>query len=304
MESNEMDSKISPLAMLTRACNKIESDMMSSNGSAANSQSAVNKQAVSRNNNLSPKLSLDRPRSSSDNHHKLSPAPASARKCSPPLKSSGSSSYKSSASPTDHHSRAMSKPQSAISPKHSAASIVPPTSSSAMSYSVAAMAAAAMATGSSSTTGSTAGSHLPPVLPPNSMSAYASMAAPPGLAHPRGPPSPCTDPLCRDPTCPTNMLKQAQQYAAMMAMARGNPYASMYPGMMAGLPGMPGAGAADPTPFVCNWVNGGDFCGKKFPSSEDLMSHLRSHTSSAASPTSASAAAVKASPAVAAKAAS
>ncbi|KAK6171430.1 hypothetical protein SNE40_019622 [Patella caerulea] len=33
-------------------------------------------------------------------------------------------------------------------------------------------------------------------------------------------------------------------------------------------------------PYVCNWVAGHDYCGKRFNSSEELMQHLRSHTSS------------------------
>lgn len=33
------------------------------------------------------------------------------------------------------------------------------------------------------------------------------------------------------------------------------------------------------TPFVCNWVQGSDYCGKRFVSSDELLQHLRSHTS-------------------------
>ncbi|KAK3588914.1 hypothetical protein CHS0354_023672 [Potamilus streckersoni] len=33
-------------------------------------------------------------------------------------------------------------------------------------------------------------------------------------------------------------------------------------------------------PYVCNWVSGSDYCGKRFTSSEDLLQHLRTHTSS------------------------
>ncbi|ESP03816.1 hypothetical protein LOTGIDRAFT_211956 [Lottia gigantea] len=32
-------------------------------------------------------------------------------------------------------------------------------------------------------------------------------------------------------------------------------------------------------PYICNWVAGHDYCGKRFNSSEELMQHLRSHTS-------------------------
>lgn len=35
------------------------------------------------------------------------------------------------------------------------------------------------------------------------------------------------------------------------------------------------------TPYVCNWVQGNEYCGKRFSSSEELLQHLRSHTSTA-----------------------
>ena len=34
-------------------------------------------------------------------------------------------------------------------------------------------------------------------------------------------------------------------------------------------------------PYVCNWVSGSDYCGKRFASSEELWQHLRTHTSAA-----------------------
>ncbi|XP_005089256.1 zinc finger protein Noc [Aplysia californica] len=33
-------------------------------------------------------------------------------------------------------------------------------------------------------------------------------------------------------------------------------------------------------PYVCNWIAGNDYCGKRFSSSEELLQHLRTHTSS------------------------
>ena len=33
-------------------------------------------------------------------------------------------------------------------------------------------------------------------------------------------------------------------------------------------------------PYVCNWVAGSDYCGKRFTTSEELLQHLRTHTSS------------------------
>jgi len=35
------------------------------------------------------------------------------------------------------------------------------------------------------------------------------------------------------------------------------------------------------SPYVCNWVSGSDYCGKRFTTSEELFHHLRTHTSAA-----------------------
>jgi uncharacterized protein with von Willebrand factor type A (vWA) domain len=37
---------------------------------------------------------------------------------------------------------------------------------------------------------------------------------------------------------------------------------------------------------MCSWMQGRDFCGRRFNSSEELMAHLRSHTASMAAATS------------------
>ena len=54
---------------------------------------------------------------------------------------------------------------------------------------------------------------------------------------------------------------------------------SLYPHSFGMLPGQ-SAGL----PYVCNWMNGSDYCGKRFPTSEELLQHLRTHTSSAELP--------------------
>lgn len=36
-------------------------------------------------------------------------------------------------------------------------------------------------------------------------------------------------------------------------------------------------------PYVCNWIAGESYCGKRFSNSEDLLQHLRSHTTSTTS---------------------
>ena len=149
-----------------------------------------------------------------------------------------------------------------------------------------------------------------------------------GHGHPpTAPGAPCTDPMCRDPTCPTYQLRAAQTaqlmalsglslppgYPGYPPMAPGLPgmppsMMSSYPGATPpGLPGMlppsllapPAPGSTSPFPpaslpvstsssslptvggasqFMCSWMQGRDFCGRRFNSSEELMSHLRTHT--------------------------
>ena len=38
-------------------------------------------------------------------------------------------------------------------------------------------------------------------------------------------------------------------------------------------------GSANTRPYVCNWIAGDNYCGKRFCSSEELLQHLRTHTS-------------------------
>lgn len=43
-------------------------------------------------------------------------------------------------------------------------------------------------------------------------------------------------------------------------------------------------------PFICNWISGESYCGKRFGTSDELLQHLRTHTSSLADPAAAAAA--------------
>lgn len=76
--------------------------------------------------------------------------------------------------------------------------------------------------------------------------------------------------------CPAGCNQCDQQkFGLAMAMSTlppGHPYAQMG------------------RPFVCNWIAGDNYCGKRFTTSDDLLQHLRSHTASLADPAAAAAA--------------
>merc|ERR1711994_59266 len=163
---SEYDSKISPLAMLTRACNKIESSMMNPNGSqpsAPSSQKGSQKIPSSLSREYSEttqrsKLTIHSPHSSH-----------SIKSCSPPLKSTGSTtSTKPSTSPLGAVplQRTQSPQNGKTSPKTSSSSTInkePSFSQSSHSLS----------------NPSIPISSLPSVIPPNSVSPYASLTSPP-----------------------------------------------------------------------------------------------------------------------------
>ena len=39
-------------------------------------------------------------------------------------------------------------------------------------------------------------------------------------------------------------------------------------------------------PYICNWMAGRDYCGKRFTSAEELLVHLKTHTNLSASDSS------------------
>ncbi|XP_013789825.1 zinc finger protein Noc-like [Limulus polyphemus] len=99
-------------------------------------------------------------------------------------------------------------------------------------------------------------------------------------------------PFCRDPSCVNCQftLASAQPNQCANGCSQCNP--DRLPGMgLAGLvPGL--SGSSSPTaitglhphsvihrPNVCSWMIGNSFCGKRFSSSEELLRHLRNHTS-------------------------
>ena len=110
----------------------------------------------------------------------------------------------------------------------------------------------------------------------------------PGLGYPHPPVashgsgSVCRDPYCKDPGCPVAI------YNAYMARLRLPPgYLELLEAhKLASLPPSP---AMPPTslsasaslgpggPYICNWMNGRDYCGKRYSSAEELLVHLKTH---------------------------
>lgn len=113
-------------------------------------------------------------------------------------------------------------------------------------------------------------------------------------------------PVCKDPYCPgcpysahtQQMLMGApcpagctqcehQKYGMAMASA-GLPPAHPY--SQAAAAAAANAAAARSAPYVCSWVVGDAYCGKRFQTSDELFTHLRTHTGNLSDPAAAAAA--------------
>ncbi|KAG0714557.1 Zinc finger protein Noc [Chionoecetes opilio] len=103
-------------------------------------------------------------------------------------------------------------------------------------------------------------------------------------------------PVCRDPycsgcqinthaaqvvngTCPPG-CSQCSQIAAHTKNLASLPglLPSLPASSLSGLYPPPGLIGGSHQPYVCNWIAGDTFCGKRFSTSEELLQHLRSHT--------------------------
>ncbi|KAH8410009.1 hypothetical protein KR009_004020 [Drosophila setifemur] len=114
-------------------------------------------------------------------------------------------------------------------------------------------------------------------------------------------------PVCKDPYCPgcpysahtQQMLMGApcpagctqcehQKYGLAMASAAGLQQAHPY--SQAAAAAAANAAAARSAPYVCSWVVGDAYCGKRFQTSDELFTHLRTHTGNLSDPAAAAAA--------------
>ena len=268
--------------MLTQACNKIESNMLG--GSISTNK--INHKTTSSGSPRQSPPKRSRPLEISDSEE----GPSSA---SPP---SNKQPRLHSTSPKQDLAK-VSQPLASNEVKRSTPEQRPrPTSvSSLSSLSPTARASSQSLYGVPPMHPGLAG-HFPhhPMLPPGYPGLPPHLAGLPTPRPPACPPSHCTNPMCTDMTCQTGAAR-----ASFLMGVPPHPSLNLL-NLMHPPPPNPADPAQPPpttSPYVCNWMSGADFCGRRFSTSEDLMSHLRTHTASAAS-TSAPAPASTAHPAV------
>jgi len=81
----------------------------------------------------------------------------------------------------------------------------------------------------------------------------------------------CQGPQCEHPRIPIPAVQSSSASSSTAATASSN------------------SSTSASRPYVCNWIVGDNYCGKRFPSSEDLLQHLRTHTNLSTSDSASSA---------------
>lgn len=107
-------------------------------------------------------------------------------------------------------------------------------------------------------------------------------------------------PVCKDPYC-TGCQYSAHQQLLLSGACPGGCTQCDHQKYGLALSGLMGPGPVPPPqlsyshhlgrPYVCNWIAGDSYCGKRFGTSDELLQHLRTHTSLATAADSAAAAA-------------
>ena len=267
----DTESKISPLAMLTQHCNKIEGLLGSS----------LNNKTNHKVNHGSPRQSPKRSRLDiSDSED----GPSSA---SPP---SSKQPRLNSTSPKQDSAK-VSQPLASNEVKRKTPEQRRPTSGSSLS-SLSPTARASQSLYGAPPTGL---GHFPPhpMLPPGYPGLPPHLTGLPTAPHPHASSpcraGPCTNPMCTDMTCPT-----AAARASFLMGVPAPPSLNLLSLMHPHNPANPAPPPPTASPYTCNWMSGPDFCGRRFSTSEDLMSHLRTHTAASTATSSTSPPAVTA----------
>ncbi|XP_063227315.1 zinc finger protein Noc [Bacillus rossius redtenbacheri] len=102
-------------------------------------------------------------------------------------------------------------------------------------------------------------------------------------------------PVCKDPYCAGCQFSVHHQQLAAASCPSGCTQCDHQKyGLAAALSGLVPPPLGYPhlaRPYVCNWIAGDSYCGKRFAASDELLQHLRTHTSLSADAAAAAAAA-------------
>lgn len=119
---------------------------------------------------------------------------------------------------------------------------------------------------------------------------YADPLASYGLHSLKPMPPPMAYPLANYAALPPSAYTGSRAKAVPSSGECRDPYCTSCPPVLGADPKVPGTPSPTPAssarPYVCNWIVGDNYCGKKFPTSDDLLQHLRTHTNLSSSASS------------------
>lgn len=104
-------------------------------------------------------------------------------------------------------------------------------------------------------------------------------------------------PVCKDPYCTgcpysahTQQMLMGAPCPSGCTQCEHQKYGMVMAAQLGSLPPGHPYSAQMRSPYVCSWITGDTYCGKRFNTSEELFSHLRTHTGNLSDPAAAAAA--------------